>query len=88
MSLLRKASHKSELIVESYDAQDKTRIKEVSQNIDCFVVLPSAFLSASFCLACAISQKGRPSYNQGMLDASRCTFGQSSLRYQILLAML
>jgi site-specific DNA-cytosine methylase len=36
MSLLRKANHTSELIVESYDAQYKTRIWDVSQNIDRF----------------------------------------------------
>jgi site-specific DNA-cytosine methylase len=37
MALLRKANPKSGLIVDSYDAQYKTRIWDVSQNIDRFV---------------------------------------------------
>jgi hypothetical protein len=51
MSLLRKANHKSVLIVESYEAQYKTRIWHMSS----FVLLSSASLSVS-CLASSASR--------------------------------
>jgi hypothetical protein len=51
MSLLRRANHRSELIVESYSAQYKTRIWGVSQNIDRVAILSWASPSACVRLA-------------------------------------
>jgi hypothetical protein len=54
--LPRKANHKSGSIAESYDAQYKTRIWDVLQDIDCVIVLSLASPSACVRLAPCISR--------------------------------